>query len=311
MHAAIVDPSQVVLELIATLFTDRGDTVSAFTDSERALDHIKDDPSIDVLLTSFEVEPLPGLELCWQARLAAGTKRPLYIILMSSESDQTHIAQALDCGADDLLAKPICRQELNARLRMAARLEMLQLHLLKLAETDSLTGLHNRRAFFDDLNKCVEERNGRPLSALMVDIDHFKGVNDVHGHHVGDEVIATVAGELKQCGGFSGRLGGEEFAVVLPGTGEAEAFKVAEELRKRCAGLLFQGKDGPFRVTCSIGVASWIANESADDLLLRADMALYEAKAGGRNCTRKAPVSVSKDFRPITRQQNRIGESLG
>ncbi len=311
MHAAIVDRSQVVLKLVAKLFTDRGDAVSTFVNSERALQRIRTDPSIDVLLTSFEVEPLTGLELCWQARLAAGTRRPLYIVLMSSRGDQKHVTQALDCGADDLIAKPISRDQLNARLRMAARLQSLQLHLLKLAETDALTGLFNRRAFFDRLHTRLDEQDGgQPLSAIMFDIDFFKRVNDIHGHQVGDQVIATVAAEAARCGGLAGRLGGEEFALILSGADDAAAFLVSEDFRMRCAALVFHGKDGPFSITCSLGVAGWIEGELADDLLLRADIALYDAKANGRNCTRTAPVVPGKGFRPITRQQCRTKETI-
>jgi diguanylate cyclase (GGDEF)-like protein len=290
MHAAIVDPSHVVLKLIAKLFTDRGDTVTAFVNSGEALARIESDHSIDVLLTSLEVGPLTGLELCWQARLAAGSKRPLFIVVMSSQADQENVTQALDCGADDLIVKPIDRQQLNARLRMAARLQSTQNHLIRLAETDPLTGLFNRRAFFDRLNKCFEEpQDGRPLSAVMFDIDFFKRVNDVHGHKAGDDVIAAVAAEAARCGGIAGRLGGEEFALMLRGADEVGAVETAEALRRRCAALSFYGKDGQFTVTCSLGVAVRQSGESADDLLQRADKALYEAKSSGRNCTRTAP----------------------
>jgi diguanylate cyclase (GGDEF)-like protein len=290
MRAVVVDPSRVALKLIAKLFTDRGDVVNSFVDSEEALRSIKKDASINVLLTSLEVGPLTGLELCWQARLAAGNRRPLYVMVMSSQADQENVTQALDCGADDLIVKPICRHQLNARLRLAARLQLTQLHLVQLAETDPLTGLFNRRAFFDRLGKCLDDPDtGYPLTAIMFDIDFFKRVNDVQGHQAGDEVIAAVAAVAAQYGGIAGRLGGEEFALILSGVNEPTGFRIAEDLRAQCAALSFRGKDGPFTVTCSLGVAARLPEESAEELLHRADKALYDAKSDGRNCSRIAP----------------------
>lgn len=290
MHAAVVDPSRVVLKLVAKLFMDRGDKVSTFVNSEQALQSIKADRSINVLLTSLETGPLPGLELCWQARLAAGNKRPLFIIVMSSQGDQENVIQALDCGADDLIVKPISQHQLGARLRMAERLQSTQMHLIRLAETDPLTGLFNRRAFFERLEGCLQEHpaSATPLSAIMLDIDFFKKVNDAHGHLSGDEVITAVAAQAAQCAAFAGRLGGEEFALVLSGVDDHTAAVIAEDLRLRCAGLLFPGKAGPFGITCSLGIASAAPGDRTDDLLRRADRALYEAKAAGRNCTRVA-----------------------
>jgi diguanylate cyclase (GGDEF)-like protein len=287
MHAVVVDPSWAVLESIAHLFLERDDAVNAFVDSERALQSINSDLSIDVLLTSLDVEPLTGLELCWQARLVAGKSRPLYIMVMSPRADLGNVAQALDCGADDLLVTPICQQLLNARLRLAARLQSTQLHLVRLAETDPLTGLFNRRAFFDRLRTCLEvEDINRSVSAIVFDIDFFKRVNDIHGHQAGDEVIVAVAALAAECGGIAGRLGGEEFALILSGANEVEAFLMAEDLRIRCAALSLRSKRSPFSITCSFGIAGRVPGETADDLLHRADIALYNAKTSGRNCTR-------------------------
>jgi diguanylate cyclase (GGDEF)-like protein len=297
MHAAIVDPSRVILKLIAKLFKDRGDTVSMFVSGEEALKTIIKDTSINVLLTSFEVGALNGLELCWHARLAAGSKRPLFIMVMSSLDDEENVVQALDSGADELIVKPISRGQLNARLRMAARLQLTQMHLIRLAETDPLTGLLNRRALLDQLNACLAEQGNRqPLSAIMIDIDFFKRVNDSQGHQAGDKVLAAVADQAARCGGIAGRLGGEEFVLILRDADKAAAFVVAEDLRLRCSTLSFRGQDGPFRITCSCGIAQRLPDEEADSLLHRADIAMYSAKNSGRNCTRVAEAdSVARD----------------
>jgi two-component system cell cycle response regulator len=284
MHAAVVDPSRVVLKLITQLLAQRGDTASEFQDSDAALRKIKNDPTVDVLITSLEVQPISGLELCWEARLAMPAERPLYIIVMSSLSDENKLAEALDCGADDLIAKPVNPLELHARLRMAGRLKAAQLHLVRLAETDPLTALYNRRAFFDRLNQRIRQpEKAVPLSAVLLDIDHFKGVNDVYGHDVGDMVIKRIAREASKVSNLVGRLGGEEYGLILEGYPENRALKLSDTLRRTCAEIPFNAGKETFSVTCSLGVSPWIAGDTADDLLKKADIALYRAKAEGRN----------------------------
>jgi two-component system, cell cycle response regulator len=138
----VVDPSRVVLKFISGLLAERGDRSSEFQDSNAALRKIQADPAVDVLITSLDVQPMSGLELCWEARTAIPAQRPLCIIVMSSRSDKNKLAEALDCGADDLIDKSANPLELHARLRVAARLKATQLHLVQLAETDPLTGLY-------------------------------------------------------------------------------------------------------------------------------------------------------------------------
>lgn len=286
MHAAIVDSSQAVLREISEHFIERGDQVSLFSNSRDALTCIVNDGSIDVLLTCLDVAPLTGLELCWDARLKACVRRPLYIVVMSPITDAEHIAQALDCGADDLISKPIRRPELYARLRVGARLHRAQLDLLTLAETDVLTGLFNRRAFFEHFRTVLPDAGSDDsLSAIMFDIDHFKQVNDTHGHQLGDKVIQVVGREAAKVDGIAGRLGGEEFAILLPGQTQSQALIVAEALRGRYENLAFSTEAGPVTITCSFGISEWRDGDIADTLLRRADVALYEAKKKGRNLT--------------------------
>ena len=247
MHAVVVDPSRVVLKVITELLAQRGDTASEFLDSDSALRKMKSDPTVDTLITSLEVQPMSGLELCWEARLAVSARRPLYIIVMSSLSDESRLAEALDCGADDMIAKPVSPLELHARLRMAGRLKAAQLHLVRLAETDPLTALFNRRAFFERLN----DRLRRPeqaisLSAVLLDIDHFKNVNDSYGHDVGDTVIKAIAGEAAKVSNLVGRLGGEEYAVILEGCPENRAMKLSDNLRKSCSEIPFEAGEKAF-----------------------------------------------------------------
>jgi two-component system, cell cycle response regulator len=289
MHAAVVDPSRVVLKLISRLLAERGDRASEFLDSNAALHKIKTNPTIDVLITSLEVQPMSGLELCWQARTAVPAQRPLYIIVMSSLSDDHKLAEALDCGADDLIAKPVNPLELHARLRMVGRLKTAQLHLVRLSETDPLTGLYNRRAFFRQLNDLISRPEGAiSVSAVLLDIDHFKAVNDTYGHDVGDLVIKAVASETAKTAKLTRRLGGEEYGLILEGCPENGAVKLSDDLRMRCAGIPFMAGKHGFSVTCSLGVSRWTPGETADALLKKADIALYLAKTEGRNRVRAA-----------------------
>ncbi len=283
MQIAIVDSSRVVLKIIASLIEPRGHSVHAFTDSTQALDFVKATPAIRVLITSLEVRPLSGLELCWAARLLAEERGPLHVITMSSVRNVRSLAEALDSGADDFIEKPPSAEELNARLRAAERLTTMQEELIRLAETDPLTGALNRRAFFNRA-RIAANRAGQPggVSAILADIDHFKRINDAHGHDVGDAAITAVADLIGE-EGIGGRLGGEEFAVILPERHLSDAVSCAERLRARVAALRIPAGDHIVRLTCSFGVSTWIEDDSVEGLIKRADVALYAAKTGGRN----------------------------
>jgi len=284
MQIVIVDSSRVVLQIIASLIEPRGHDEHAFTDSAKALQFLAATPSVRVLITSVEVRPLCGLELCWSARLLAEERRPLHVITMSSARNVRSLAEALDSGADDFIEKPPSAEELNARLRAAERLITMQEELIRLAETDPLTGAYNRRAFFDRARMAADQ-GGRPgrISAILADIDHFKRINDEHGHDVGDLAIQAVA-ELIAGDGIGGRLGGEEFGLVLPGCGLAEAIARAECLRESVQALCIRGSKHAISLTCSFGVSTWIEADDVHALIKRADIALYAAKGRGRNC---------------------------
>ncbi|CAO4165038.1 GGDEF domain-containing response regulator [Methylorubrum populi] len=283
MHIVIVDSSRVVLRVVAGMLEPRGHVVTQFTDSAEALAYVTDNPKVRALITSLEVRPLSGLELCWSARLLAEASRPLSIIAMSSARNARNLAEALDSGADDFIDKPPGAEELQARLRAAERLTTLQSELIRLAETDALTGLLNRRAFLQRSREATQKAGsfGR-LCAILLDIDHFKRVNDEYGHDVGDAAIKAVAGLIAP-EGISGRLGGEEFAVVLPGQSLIEAEALASRLRLNMSDLRIRSIKGPVRLTCSFGISEWSEGTTVEGLLKQADIALYEAKRTGRN----------------------------
>lgn len=185
------------------------------------------------------------------------------------------------------LAERDARERLDAEI---ARRQEAELELVRLAEHDDLTGLPNRRAFFARAQRRIAEVAPVPACVLVLDADHFKRINDEHGHHVGDVALrhlARVLLELEPHGHIVGRLGGEEFGIAVEGTAEYGA-AVAEEVRRRIAGDRFVVDGQVLRMTVSIGVAEARFRERFEDVLRRADAALYAAKREGRDCVRRA-----------------------
>jgi two-component system cell cycle response regulator len=203
---------------------------------------------------------------------------------MSSNQERRNLIEALDSGADDFIGKPPVAEELYARLRAAERLASMHRDLVKLASLDSLTGLFNRRAFFERAGEiCARAAAGGTFCGIMLDIDHFKRVNDRYGHDVGDKAIREVAGVIASAGSIVGRLGGEEFAILLPGGDLSAGVALAERLRAEMAALQIAAGRESIKLTCSFGVSQWQIGDNVDQVLKRADMALYAAKTAGRN----------------------------
>jgi diguanylate cyclase (GGDEF)-like protein len=299
MRIVLADPSRIGLKLMAKMLTDGGHEVLPFNDGAAALERLRDDDTIEVLLTSFEVPGVSGLELCWEARLIANSRHPIYVVAMSSSHDRERLIEALDSGADDFICKPPIATELFARLRAGERMTSAQRELVRLANIDSLTGLPNRRAFFEIAgDACLRNDGSTPLSLVMFDIDHFKQVNDTWGHDVGDIVLKAVAEVIRRHGGHPGRIGGEEFAVLFEGWDLLDAYHEAERLRVDLQATTMEGAGVALSVTASLGVAEHVAGQSIDLLLKNADIALYAAKTGGRNRVIAAQRSAARDSRP-------------
>jgi diguanylate cyclase (GGDEF)-like protein len=169
------------------------------------------------------------------------------------------------------------------------RLEKIQAHYRELSLTDALTGLHNKRFLTLELNLAVSRarETGTKLSVLLLDIDNFKNVNDIFGHGIGDEILATLARSVRSCtreSDSSCRFGGDELVIIMPGVQRAEAFNVAERIRNRFEAESRRDIDGAeLAVTVSLGIAEYSGDESPESLLARADDAMYEAKRLGRN----------------------------
>ncbi len=283
MRIVLVDPSRAVQRAMTRLIEEGGHEVVAFADGLEALSSIMRDVDVRAMITSTQPINITGIELCAAARKLSGSRRALHVILMSSTDDYYLAVTALDNGADDFIHKPPNPDELRARLRLADRVTAMKQQLIQHATTDSLTGLFNRRAFFDVAAEvCLVAEGGSPISAIMFDVDHFKRINDTYGHEMGDQVLAAVAAEAKIVDGKAGRLGGEEFCVLVSGE-IADALEYAGELQRAVRALRFEAQGQTFTVTCSFGVAEWESGDAIDRMLRRADMAMYEAKKTGRD----------------------------
>lgn len=284
MHVVIIDPSRVVQHKLAGEVAATGCDVDCFSASDLALEFVAADKSVDVVLTSLEIEPFSGLELCWMLRTAVGDKRPLHIIAMSSNASERSLSEALDCGADDFVQKPVGRDELRARLRAADRMMTLQRQLVEQAETDPLTGLMNRWAFAPRITEArANLEPAEPLALCRFDVDHFKRVIDGHGHGVSDAVLRAVGGIAAEEAPLAARLDGWEFAMAFPVLGAEEARHWCDVIRRNIESSALAHTGTDVRVTASFGLTEWVADEPLDDAMRRAEQALQTAKRCGRN----------------------------
>jgi two-component system cell cycle response regulator len=253
------------------------------------------DDSVELVIANLAMSDGDPLRLVSQWR-ANETSRRLPILLMADDSELPRLAKGLDLGANDYLVRPVDRNELLARVksqilrkRLEDRLRDNYQRSLALALTDELTGLYNRRYVFAHLNGLMGREGGGEIALMLFDIDHFKTVNDRYGHPAGDAVLrelATRAVRQVRNVDLVGRLGGEEFVVVMPETSLAGAVVVGERLRIAVAGEPFLLEDEGERVAITVSVGIAMSGEGADTLdtlLKQADDALYAAKRAGRN----------------------------
>ena len=265
------------------------------TDPEQA--HLTARGPVDLLIINAAARSFDGLRLAAQIRSDEAT-RHLPILAVIDPDERPRMVKALEIGINDVLPRPIDPQELSARVRTQIKrkrytdfLRQNLDHSLELAVTDQLTGLHNRRYMVGQLSALVTRaaKGGEPVGALLIDIDHFKKINDSFGHDVGDEVLREFAVRVAtnvRAIDLPCRFGGEEFVVVMPGAPLAAAERVAERIRSHVAGSPFRVAGGKelLTVTISIGVAATGGeSDTPEALLKRADAAVYEAKSLGRN----------------------------
>ncbi len=294
----VVDDSPVYRRLVEQLLTKELYSLLFARNGTEALEMFHEH-SPCMVVTDWMMPDLSGLELC--KRIRADRTRPYtYVILMTSNKEKGSVVKGLQAGADDYLTKPFDPEEMLARMGVGRRIIDLHrelaaksLRLEEAARTDPLTGLPNRRAMEEwalrQLSGAV--RHGYPLWVIVGDIDNFKTINDTFGHDAGDIVLQTFAAVLRKntrSSDICGRLGGDEFLLVITHAEGGGVEATVNRFREQFAALSFPLKGQSVKVTASFGLAGFAGSEVQDFTLLvrKADQMLYEAKRAGKNLVR-------------------------
>lgn len=300
INLLIVDDEEEYLDLMSEILKKEGYTIFTSKSGPEALELLKE-ANIDIVLLDILMPRMLGYTVCQKIRKIYNT-RPIQIILVSGLVDDMYLEKALEVGGDDFIHKPIVPIELQRRMKAAVIRLRSQLRIYSESQIlqkkneelknqvryDILSGLLNRMSLFETIDSEIERaiRSGTPLTGIMMDIDHFKRVNDNFGHQVGDVVIQRI-GEMLQSTlrkyDHAGRYGGEEFFMVLTNSTLQNGYIIADRFRKKLEETPITFSDKTVRVTVSMGIAQYRLGESKDSWIDRADKAMYEAKKMGRN----------------------------
>lgn len=289
----IIDDLEIMRTMLSRVAEDFGEVVTASSGKEGLLAVLEQRPSL--ILLDVILPDIDGFKVCEALKKDYRTRDIPVILITGLETEDEAEVKGLSLGAADFVKKPIKPEVVKARINTqltlldkSRELEEANQELTHLAMTDALTGCFNRRYFLNaaDMELSRMKRHGYPVVVAMIDIDHFKDINDTYGHSVGDSVLADVAKVCDDTIRYEdtmGRLGGEEFAVLLPVADDEGASGVLERLRQSVENLTFEGHEG-LTVTVSIGLSELRADDlTVEQGLKRADDALYAAKNQGRN----------------------------
>jgi two-component system cell cycle response regulator len=296
MQVLIADDDNVSRRMLArTLESWHYEVISA-CDGNEAWRILERDGAPQLVILDWMMPGMTGPAVCRELRRRS--REPYtYVLLLTARTEKQDLIDGLESGADDYLTKPFDAQELRVRLRAGLRILELQAQLLAAREAlreqatrDPLTCLWNRCSILDILTREVSRANreGTGVGVIMADLDHFKKVNDTYGHLAGDAALREAARRMQasvRAYDAVGRYGGEEFLIVLPGSGNSNAMQFAERLREKICGEPITVPEGSLMATVSLGVTAWKrgAYPTPEMLLRAADEALYRAKASGRN----------------------------
>jgi len=322
MRVLIAEDDPMSRRLLAAILAKWGYDVVPCADGAEAWTALQFDDAPRIALLDWMMPGLDGPQVCREVRRLARDAYT-YIVLLTAKSGKEDLIEGMDAGADDYVGKPFDPHELQVRLRAGQRVVELHEQLLATREElrtqathDGLTGLWNRGAILEILDKELARacRTSAPLAILMADLDHFKHINDTHGHAAGDTVLREVARRLTASlrpYDSVGRVGGEEFLLILPGCDAATAASVAERVRSGIAAAPIAIAEEATQLTVSVGVACRAQDGSEDgEALVRAsDVALYEAKRAGRNrfaTAAREPASAQQELRPPKMAQQEL-----
>ncbi len=309
----VAEDDPISRRMLQAFLAKWGYEVQAAADGQEALAALEQPNAPQLAVLDWMMPGLEGPQVCQKVRQLPD--RPYtYILLLTARGQQDDLLRGLASGADDYLTKPFDSQELRARLRVGERILELERNLIAAREElrfrathDVLTGIPNRAAVLEATQReCSRQlREGGFLSVMILDLDHFKSVNDTYGHLCGDQVLREAARRIAACVrtyDTVGRYGGEEFLVVAPTTDRAGALALAERIRQSIEQPPIETDAGTIKATASCGVASNNCGNriSATALLKLADDALYQAKALGRN---RCELADPSEFRPSVEQE--------
>lgn len=292
----LAEDARTTARILQSRLESWGYDVTVVHDGLSAWEILRSNKAPSISVVDWVMPGMTGIELVKKVReLEPEPYR--YIIMVTAKSEKGDIIKGLEAGADDYLTKPVDMEELEVRLWAGKRIIRLQSQLVRAREAlryqathDPLTGLWNHVSILDFLEREIARctRHGSPFSLAMLDLDHFKSVNDNFGHQAGDRVLAATARLLETTTrryDSVGRYGGEEFMLILPDCDRTAAAAQLERLRTYVAGSPVEYEDHSIDVTGSFGAVVWSAGVSCDahQLVKAADLALYRAKRAGRN----------------------------
>jgi len=289
ISALVVDDQLSSRSFISSLLAVQGYRVASVADGNSALRTVEADPSIRLCIVDQEMPTMDGIELTRRLRQLRARDR-MAVIGVSGSTDASLIPRFLKSGANDFLRKPFSREEFFCRV--SQNVEQLELigTLQDLATRDFLTGLPNRRSFLEQSERLLAQSKSDDITVSILDIDHFKHVNDSYGHEAGDQALRAMAQTLlahTRPGDYSGRFGGEEFCMLVHGLDAEAAHQHLEALRKAVEAMCIDISGRPLKITISIGACRRSVEFSTlHKLLGEADRHLYLANAGGRNQVR-------------------------
>lgn len=286
MRVLIADDDYLSAQVLEVDLRAGGYDVTVVGDGGEAWQILKADDPPQIAILDWKMPIMDGLEVCRRVRRSTGPY--IYLLLLTGNADPDSVVTGMDAGADDYMRKPCSLAELRARLRSGKRIVDLEEKLRLQATHDALTGILNRRAIMERLavEMARAYRDREHLCLALVDLDHFKQINDTYGHGAGDAVLCEAASRMSSVlrpYDSIGRYGGEEFLVVFPKCEVASAVAIAERIRRSISGSTVTTDTEEMLVTASIGIAEVRHSTDAHAVIREADNALFRAKKKGRD----------------------------